>query len=241
MRVTYYKKHTDTQPCWTQCTEQNTPVLEWNHRGLVYSALLHSTANNRQLVVFYKHYFCMCWCLMPCVCAHRFKPRCFAVPCIALHTNNPLGSVRICSGGETIQWINGFQAGASVQWDSQTQRGSAGEQSQGCVTHLGLQLQPEWTGDDWLNCRWIHLEKQERWAPGQPWGARELWEFKEQHIPKNQLFVSFSYRKRNPTLIFFLISLRKMLILGIISLFLLTWLVNQNSVILQSVNWTIQD
>lgn len=65
----------------------------------------------------------MCWCLIPCVCAHRFKaagPRCFA-----LHTNNPLGFVRTGSGGETTRWINGFEPSASVQWDSQTQRGSA--------------------------------------------------------------------------------------------------------------------
>lgn len=45
------------------------------------------------------------------------------------------------------------------------------------------------------NCRWSHLEKQERWVPGQPWGACELWEFKEQHIPQTSCSFSFLIEK----------------------------------------------
>lgn len=92
----------------------------------------------------------MCWCLIPCVCAHRFKPtagpRCFADPCIALHKNNPLGFVRTSSGREIFQWINVFQPGASVQWDSQTQRGSAR-----CRGSSARDVWPTWASSSWLS------------------------------------------------------------------------------------------
>lgn len=106
----------------------------------------------------------MCWCLIPCVCAHRFKPagpRCFADPCTALHTNNPLGFVRTSSGGETIQWINVFDPGESVEWDSQTQRGWAR-----CQGSSARDVWPTWASSSWLSEQEIiYSSRQEPRAP----------------------------------------------------------------------------
>lgn len=77
-----------------------------------------------------------------------------------------------------------------------------------------------------------NLERQEMWVQGlssSPGEHANSGSLRNSTSPKPAVhFLYFSYRKKPPHFFFF-ISVRKLIILGIIGLFM--WLVNQNSVI----------